>query len=83
MQVTATSPAGADWHHTAGPLPICREYLKAYLVQLAVISNHQNGRDTHIRQVKIFGPREDNVKAMLAHDIGFTTPDVLQYMAVR
>jgi hypothetical protein len=28
------------------------------LSQLAVLSNHQNGRDTHIRQVKIFGPRQ-------------------------
>lgn len=32
-------------------------YLKAYFVQLAIISNHQNGRDTHIRQVQVFSPR--------------------------
>ena len=29
---------------------------KAFLVQVCVVSNHQNGRDTHIRQIKIFGP---------------------------
>merc|ERR1711972_566142 len=34
-----------------------KSYLKAYFVQLAIISNHQNGRDTHIRQVQIFSPR--------------------------
>ena len=32
--------------------------LRAYLVQLVVLTNHQNGRDTHVRQVKIFGPRK-------------------------
>jgi len=32
--------------------------LRAHLIQLAVLSSHQNGRDTHIRQVKIFGPRQ-------------------------
>ena len=30
-----------------------RECLKAFCMQLAVLSNHQNGRDTHIRQVHI------------------------------
>lgn len=30
---------------------LCRAYLKGFLLQLAVITNHQNGRDTHIRQV--------------------------------
>jgi anaphase-promoting complex subunit 10 len=32
--------------------------LRAYLVQLVVLTNHQNGRDTHVRQVKVFGPRK-------------------------
>ncbi len=29
------------------------EPLKAFYVQLAVLANHQNGRDTHIRQVGV------------------------------
>jgi len=32
--------------------------LRAYLVQLVVLTNHQNGRDTHVREVKVFGPRK-------------------------
>ena len=32
--------------------------MRAYLVQLVVLTNHQNGRDTHVRQVKVFGPRK-------------------------
>ena len=30
---------------------------KAFLLQVRVISMHQNGKDCHIRQVKVFGPR--------------------------
>jgi hypothetical protein len=35
----------------AVPAVLCRAYLKGFLLQLAVITNHQNGRDSHIRQV--------------------------------
>lgn len=31
--------------------------LRAHFVQIAIMSMHQNGRDTHLRQVMIFGPR--------------------------
>ena len=61
----------------------CSEPLKAYFVQLAVISNHQNGRDTHIRQVKVFGPRQEPVQRLMARDIGFATPEFLMFSVVR
>lgn len=32
---------------------------KIHLAQFVVLQNQHNGRDTHIRQVKLFGPRED------------------------
>ena len=32
--------------------------LRTHLLQLRVASMHQNGRDTHIRQIKVLGPRE-------------------------
>jgi anaphase-promoting complex subunit 10 len=31
-------------------------FVKAFMLQIAVLASHQLGRDTHIRQVKIFGP---------------------------
>lgn len=31
--------------------------LRTHFIQVAVLANHQNGRDTHIRQIKIFTPR--------------------------
>ena len=33
-------------------------YLRTNVIQIAVLSSHQNGRDTHIRQVKVYAPRE-------------------------
>lgn len=31
--------------------------IKGHLFQIAVLANHLNGKDTHIRALKIFGPR--------------------------
>jgi anaphase-promoting complex subunit 10 len=31
--------------------------LRAHLLRIAVLSMHQNGRDTHVRQVELYGPR--------------------------
>ena len=56
--------------------------MKAYLLQVCVLSNHQNGRDSHIRQIKVFGPREDVMKA-LGHEIGFTSAEFAPYAVVR
>lgn len=32
--------------------------LRAFLLQICILGNHQNGRDSHVRQVKIYGPRK-------------------------
>ena len=42
-----------------------RKPLRTHFVQIGVTSMHQNGRDTHIRQVKIFGPREEDGQAAM------------------
>ena len=34
-----------------------RRVVRTHLIQISVISMHQNGRDTHIRQVQLYGPR--------------------------
>jgi anaphase-promoting complex subunit 10 len=31
--------------------------LRCHFLQIEVLAMHQSGRDTHIRQVKVFGPR--------------------------
>ena len=50
-----TEPQG--WTHITLASPAAPGGVRAYLVQLVVLGNHQNGRDTHVRQVKIYGPR--------------------------
>src|SRR5271169_6371384 len=34
----------------------CSGVIKAFLVQISILANHQNGKDTHLRGVKIFAP---------------------------
>jgi len=33
------------------------DFVRCFCVQIAIISNHQNGRDTHIRNLRLFGPK--------------------------
>lgn len=35
--------------------------LRAFVVQVRVLENHQNGKDTHVRGVQIFA-RDDKIK---------------------
>lgn len=37
--------------------------VRAFVVQVAVLANHQNGRDTHLRQVRVYGPPADAEEA--------------------
>mmetsp|Transcript_9495 Transcript_9495/g.20158 ORF Transcript_9495/g.20158 Transcript_9495/m.20158 type:complete len:368 (-) Transcript_9495:230-1333(-) len=38
-----------------------RKPLRTHFVQIGIPYMHQNGRDTHVRQVKIFGPRDESI----------------------
>lgn len=55
--------------------------LRTYFVQLAVLSNHQNGRDTHIRQIHVYAPRNQHASDMSLPC--FTTPEFQKYACVR
>jgi hypothetical protein len=35
----------------------CCRSIRVHCLQIAVLSNHQSGKDTHMRQVKLFAPR--------------------------
>lgn len=58
------------------------DFLKAFCLQLAVLTNHQNGRDTHIRQVKVFGPRRDPLQA-IGFPLNFTDERFQAYATIR
>lgn len=33
-------------------------YRRAFVLQVAIIANHQSGRDTHLRALRVHGPQE-------------------------
>lgn len=54
------------------------EPLRTHLLQVRVLSMHQNGKDTHIRQLCVYGPRH------VTHTQGmFKTVEMTQYIDVR
>lgn len=56
--------------------------LRAFMIQIAVISNHQNGRDTHMRQIRIHSPIEGRCFAL--EQFGqFATVDFQKYTTIR
>lgn len=32
-------------------------FVNTFMLQISVLCNHLNGRDTHVRQIKVYGPR--------------------------
>ena len=55
--------------------------LRTHFIQVAVLANHQNGRDTHIRQIKIYTPRR-----LMGQHMGlpeFNTVGFQQYACLR
>ncbi|XP_070540061.1 anaphase-promoting complex subunit 10-like [Ptychodera flava] len=42
-----------------------RKPVRTFMIQIAVLSNHQNGRDTHMRQIKVYSPVQENSIAKL------------------
>jgi len=62
--------------------------LRVHFIQISIISMHQNGRDTHVRQVKVFGPRREEREKTLQHHYYYTLPDfetveLTQYACIR
>lgn len=63
--------------------------LRTFLLQVCVVSMHQNGRDLHCRQIKVFGPRSETEALMRRtrnKDIGtsrFQTIEMSQFSSLR
>ncbi|XP_076316068.1 anaphase-promoting complex subunit 10-like [Tachypleus tridentatus] len=56
--------------------------IRIFLVQVAVLSNHQNGRDTHMRQIKIHSPVETSITSALNLP-PFSSVQLGQYSCIR
>lgn len=59
-------------------------YIRACHIQIAILGNHQNGRDTHLRQVKIYSPVNTG-PISAASDIPneFSTSTLAQHATLR
>merc|ERR1712058_225539 len=65
------------------PLKDMHERLvRTFLLQIAVIQNHQQGRDTHLRQVKVHSPVTNKVVTTASH-AQFSTQEMRQFQALR
>lgn len=81
--VTAASAKHGTMHANQQQAYVCcRGVLKAFFIQLAIVSNHQNGRDSHLRQVKVYGPVQQSSK-LLGYQGGFSTVEFSMYSTVR
>lgn len=59
------------------PIKDIREHpIRTFMIQIAVISNHQNGRDTHMRQIRIHSPTNGKVEK-------YTSPEFNQFSTIR
>ena len=55
--------------------------LRTHFIQVVVLSMHQNGRDTHIRQVKVFGPRASSRR--ISQQPEFSTLEFTMFSGIR
>ena len=82
MTVELTEPVG--WVTLELNDPTDRDkLLRTHLLQLKVLSMHQNGRDTHIRQLKVFGPRTVPLVMGNLPLSTFKTECMIQYSQLR
>lgn len=61
--------------------------LRSHLVQISILAMHQNGRDTHVRRVKLFGPKRDEnqiINENVVHrNPTFSTVGMTQFNTIR
>lgn len=87
VTIELTDPVGWVVIPLSNPLLSLQEeestYLRTHMLQVKVLSMHQNGKDTHIRQVKILGPRESQrvMADFLYND--FKTVEMQQFAVLR
>jgi len=52
-------------------------------IQIAVLASYQNGRDTRVRQVKVFGPKQWNHRGVLDDMLQMSSVDMQQFAQIR
>eukprot|EP00088_Acartia_fossae_P024932 TRINITY_DN25774_c0_g2_i1.p1 TRINITY_DN25774_c0_g2~~TRINITY_DN25774_c0_g2_i1.p1 ORF type:complete len:172 (-),score=35.41 TRINITY_DN25774_c0_g2_i1:47-562(-) len=61
---------------------INEKLIRTFMLQIAILQNHQQGRDTHLRQIKIRSPVQD--KPVSTADLAtFHHPEFKQFQTIR
>ncbi|XP_004299953.1 PREDICTED: anaphase-promoting complex subunit 10-like [Fragaria vesca subsp. vesca] len=55
-------------------------FVNTFMLQISVLSNHLNGRDTHVRQIKLYGPRLNPIPHQ---PFQFTSREFSTYASIR
>ncbi|EGR29293.1 hypothetical protein IMG5_159070 [Ichthyophthirius multifiliis] len=58
-----------------------KPYILTMNIQIAILQNQHSGKDTHVRQILIFGPREKQNQGLGFPN--FKSPDITQYYTIR
>jgi anaphase-promoting complex subunit 10 len=91
QQVTLQEPSGwvmiplapSGGGARGGKLGAAAKGVRAFLFQIAVLSSHQNGRDTHVRQVRIYGARPPETKGLNTRLPRFSSVEFNQVSTIR
>ncbi|KAL8538998.1 hypothetical protein ACS0TY_000848 [Phlomoides rotata] len=77
--VELVKPTGWVYISLSGSDP--REtFVNTFMLQIAILANHLNGRDTHVRQIKIYGPRPNPIPHQ---PFQFTSTEFIKYSILR
>ncbi|XP_016418243.1 anaphase-promoting complex subunit 10-like [Sinocyclocheilus rhinocerous] len=76
-QLEMVEPSG--WIHIP-LLDLVNNPIRTFMIQIAVLANHQNGRDTHMRQIKVYTPVEESSIGKFPR---CTTVDFMMYRTIR
>ena len=86
VTVPLAAPPDADGGALDDALEGAAPLLRAHFLQICIVSMHQNGRDTHIRQAKVYGPRRSLPGSLSQTAAGvpeFTTIGFTQFSVLR
>ncbi|KAH3671849.1 hypothetical protein OGAPHI_000035 [Ogataea philodendri] len=62
------------------------DLLKCYLIKICFLANHQNGKDSHVRSIKVFSPLSKNAMRSdidTTLGVGFTSIKMLSESTIR
>ncbi|KAK5610773.1 Anaphase-promoting complex subunit 10 [Crenichthys baileyi] len=76
-QLEMVEPSG--WIHISLLNQRTNEPISTFMIQIAVLANHQNGRDTHMRQIKVYTPVEESSIGKFPR---CTTVDFMMYRTI-